>query len=60
VGVDHLHLVRLGALVVLLVTFTDQPVLATGLAVTVVVGFAVVPGARSLGTLADENDAASV
>ncbi len=43
-------LLPLGALVVLVVTFTGQPVLATGLAVAILVAFTVVLGARSVDT----------
>lgn len=51
-------LLPIGAVVVLLVTFTGEPVLAAGLAVAILVGFAVVLGARSLDTLEDDAEAA--
>ena len=49
-------LLPLGAVVVLLVTFTGQPVLAAGLAVAILVAVAVALGARSLGTLEYDAD----
>ena len=49
-------LLPLGAVVVLLMTFTGQPVVSTGLVLTVVVAIAVVHGARSLGEVVVERD----
>ena len=49
-------LLPIGAVAVLLMTFTGQPVVATGVVLTVVVAIAVVLGARSLGEVVVERD----
>jgi low temperature requirement protein LtrA len=49
-------LLPVGAVLVLLMTFTGQPVVATGLVLTVVVAIAVVLGARSLGEVVVDRD----
>jgi low temperature requirement protein LtrA len=47
-------LLPIGAVVVLLVTVTGEPVLATGLAVAILTGIAVVLGSRSIGVLTED------